>query len=132
RDYEEAFERYLGDYAQANIRKPAPAPEQAISWIHAAGGKAVWAHPLARSIQRTGGFDTLVRDLEAYGLDGIEEVHPSQNAHARRRIRRMARKLSLRLTGGSDFHGEASPGVRLGVGRGNDVIPSSVATELLA
>jgi predicted metal-dependent phosphoesterase TrpH len=131
RDMDEAFRRYLGDSGPAQIRKDVPTPGTAIAWIHAAGGKAVWAHPLARPIQRPGGFERLLRELKDAGLDGVEEVHPSQDPGARRRIRRLSRELGLKLTGGSDFHGEASPGVTLGAGRGHDLVPVSVVDELL-
>jgi predicted metal-dependent phosphoesterase TrpH len=132
RDTDEAFRRFLGDGGPAQIRKSVPAPAVAIAWIHAAGGKAVWAHPLARPIQRPGGFDLLLRELAAVGLDGVEEVHPGQDPGARRRIRRLARELGLHLTGGSDFHGDASTGIALGSGRGHDHIPASVVDALLA
>ena len=132
RDTEEAFRRYLGDAGPAQIKKNVPDPGTAIGWIHAAGGKAVWAHPLARTIQRPGGFELLLRELKAQGLDGVEEVHPGQDPGARRRIRKLARELGLKLTGGSDFHGDASPGVSLGVGRGHDDVPVSVVDALLA
>lgn len=132
RDTDEAFKRYLGDGGPAQIRKAVPDPKAAIGWIHAAGGKAVWAHPLARPIQRPGGFELLLRELKRDGLDGVEEVHPAQDPGARRKIRRLSRELGLRLTGGSDFHGEATPGVALGVGRGHDQVQVSVIDALLA
>jgi predicted metal-dependent phosphoesterase TrpH len=132
RDSDEAFRRYLGDAGPAQIRKSVPEPREAIAWLHAAGGKAVWAHPLARPIQRPGGFELLLRELKAAGLDGVEEIHPGQDAGARRRVRKLARELDLRLTGGSDFHGEASPGVSPGVGRGHDEVPLSVVDALFA
>ncbi|HEX6245737.1 MAG TPA: PHP domain-containing protein [Polyangiales bacterium] len=130
-DTDDAFRRYLGDGGPAQIQKRMPEPKQAIAWIHAAGGKAVWAHPLARNIQRPGGFDRLLRELKAAGLDGVEEVHPAQQSESRRRIRKLARELGLVLTGGSDFHGEATPGVSIGSGRGQDSVPASVVDSLL-
>lgn len=132
RDTDDAFRRYLGDAAPANVRKTVPSPAEAISWIHAAGGKAVWAHPLARPIQRQGGFDTLCRELAAAGLDGLEEIHPSQDLGVRRKIRQVARELGLRLSGGSDFHGEATPGVSIGTGRGRDRVEVARVEALLA
>jgi len=129
---DEAFKRFLGDKGPAQIMKSVPTPAEAIRLIHAAGGKAVWAHPLARPIQRPGGFELLLRELAGHGLDGVEEVHPSQEPGARKRIRRLARELSLHVTGGSDFHGDASPGVAIGVGRGHDAVPVSVLDALLA
>jgi predicted metal-dependent phosphoesterase TrpH len=132
RDTDEAFRRYLGDAAPANVRKLVPSPAEAISWIHAAGGKAVWAHPLARPIQRAGGFETLTRELLASGLDGLEEVHPAHDLSVRRRIRQLARELGLKLSGGSDFHGDATPGVSIGQGRGRDRVDVSVLESLLS
>jgi predicted metal-dependent phosphoesterase TrpH len=132
RSTDEAFRRYLGDGAPANVRKRAPTPGEAIEWIHAAGGRAVWAHPLARAIQRPGGLEWLARELRDQGLDGLEEVHPAHDPGARRRLRRVARELGLALTGGSDFHGEATPGVQVGRGRGADCVPVSVVEELFA
>jgi hypothetical protein len=132
RDTDEAFRRYLGDAGPANVRKPVPTPGEAISWIHAAGGKAVWAHPLAKQVQRQGGFDTLVRELMAQGLDGLEEVHPAHDVSVRRRIRTLARELGLKVSGGSDFHGEATRGVSIGSGRGRDRVDVAIADALLA
>ncbi len=132
RDGDEAFRRYLGDSAPANVRKTVPAPAEAIAWIHAAGGRAVWAHPLARPVQRPGGFEALLRELRAQGLDGVEEVHPGHDPGARRRIRRLARELELKLTGGSDFHGEATPGVSIGKGRAHDYVDAALVDALLA
>lgn len=131
-DTEDAFRRFLGDSGPANVRKPVPGPADAIAWIHGAGGKAVWAHPLARPIHRQGGFDTLSRELREAGLDGIEEIHPSQDAATRKRVRRVAAELSLKLTGGSDFHGVSSPGVALGRGRGGDSVALSSLEALLS
>jgi predicted metal-dependent phosphoesterase TrpH len=132
RDIDDAFRRYLGDSGPANVKKAVPSPREAIAWIHEAGGKAVWAHPLARNLQRTGGLDRLARELRAHGLDGLEEIHPAQDSNSRRRIRKIARELGMHLTGGSDFHGDATPGVTIGRGRGHDEVPVSVIENLLA
>lgn len=132
RDMDEAFRRYLGDGAPGQIRKIVPSPAEAIRLIHEAGGKASWAHPLARPIHRQGGFDALLRELKLAGLDGVEEVHPGQDASARKRVRKLSSELQLKLTGGSDFHGEATPGVFLGRGRGHDEVLVSAIDDLLS
>jgi predicted metal-dependent phosphoesterase TrpH len=128
---DEAFKRYLGDGGPGHVQKRVPVPAEAIAWIHAAGGKAVWAHPLARPLQRTGGFEQMLSELKAQGLDGVEEVHPAHTPEQRKRIRKIARQLELKLTGGSDFHGEATPGITIGSGRGHDSVPASVVDALL-
>lgn len=129
-DTEDAFRRFLGDSAPAQVRKAVPGPAEAIRWIHEASGKAVWAHPLAKPLQRQGGVATLAAELKHAGLDGIEEVHPGQNPSERRRLRQIASELGLVLTGGSDFHGGTTPAVRLGVGRGNDAVSADVLDAL--
>lgn len=131
RDTDEAFRRFLGDGCPAQIRKNVPTPREAIAWIHAAGGRAVWAHPLARPVRRPGGFAWLARELKDAGLDGLEEVHPAHFPEARRRIRRVARELGMSLTGGSDFHGLATPDVSIGSGRGHDRVEASLVDALL-
>jgi predicted metal-dependent phosphoesterase TrpH len=129
-DTEDAFRRFLGDSAPAQVRKAVPGPEEAIRWIHEASGKAVWAHPLAKPIQRQGGVATLAAELKRAGLDGIEEIHPGQSPTGRKRIRQIAAELGLALTGGSDFHGGTTPSVRLGVGRGGDDVNANVLDAL--
>ena len=131
KDEDDAFRRYLADGAPAWVPKPVPAPREAIAAIHAAGGKAVWAHPLGRAIQRPGGFDRLVHELAGARLDGLEVVHPGHSPEARKRIRRAARELDLLVTGGSDFHGRLTPGVSIGRGRGEDEVPASWGEALL-
>lgn len=114
RDVEDAFARYLGDGGPAQLPKPMPAPEVAIAAIHAAGGKAVWAHPLASAIRRSGGLVRIARELAEQGLDGLEEVHPAHDGGDRKQLRKLAGELGLECTGGSDFHGghgAAGPGV---------------------
>jgi predicted metal-dependent phosphoesterase TrpH len=132
RDLDQAFRRFLRKGAVAWVPHAAPQAGEAIESIHAAGGKAVWAHPLAGSIQSPGGFDRLVRELKTSGLDGLEVVHPAQHAGSRRRIRTAARELCLALTGGSDFHGALTPKIAIGSGCGRDEVPSSWVDALLA
>ena len=108
RNVDDAFRHFLSDGSRAFVRRPMPEPRDAIQWIHAAGGRAVWAHPAVRPVQCRGGIDNLARRLKGWGLDGLEEAHPAQHPGARRRIRRIARELDLLLTGGSDFHGASS------------------------
>ena len=44
----------------------------------------------------------------------------------------LAREFKLGVTGGSDFHGDVKPNVRLGTGAGNLNIPRSVLDKLRA
>jgi 3',5'-nucleoside bisphosphate phosphatase len=76
----------------------------AIAMIQAAGGVAVFAHPFARkrgSIVEA----SVIRDLAAQGLDGVEVDHPDHHADDRATLRALAADTGLLVTGSSDYHG---------------------------
>ena len=99
--------------------------EDAIEITHAAGGVAVLAHPGAYPLIRN--IDDAVRRLVAAGLDCIEVRSPyalnrghfgaddatvmSLVAH----FRALAEQHDLLITGGSDYHGTAKPGIAPGM-----------------
>ena len=48
------------------------------------------------------------------------------------RMRSLARKLNLKISGGSDFHGKNKPLIDLGTGKGNLRIPYEILENLRA
>ena len=48
--------------------------------------------------------DEMIEELAAAGLDGLEIYHPTQQRPVRKRYRRLAGRLGLICTGGSDAH----------------------------
>jgi predicted metal-dependent phosphoesterase TrpH len=102
---DEAFTAdWIGPGGRAHVRRYALDPADAISLLHAAGGVAVLAHPLAV----TRGWrvpDDLISELAAAGLDGVEVAHPDHDLAQRAKLRTLARGLDLIETGGSDDHG---------------------------
>jgi predicted metal-dependent phosphoesterase TrpH len=88
---------------------------EAISLVHAAGGRAFIAHPLSTPLGR----DELLRQLPALaaaGLDGLEAVYGPYAEEDRRWIEGVAARHLLVVSGGSDFHGpEQVPGPEPGV-----------------
>jgi predicted metal-dependent phosphoesterase TrpH len=116
-DTKEAFARYLGDEAAANVEKETISPAEAIALVHEAGGLCFLAHPglLRRSQHET--HESRVRALTALGLDGIEAYYSSYTPANEAFFLRLAEKLGLLVTGGSDFHGANKPDVPLGVVR---------------
>jgi predicted metal-dependent phosphoesterase TrpH len=85
---------------------------EAVRLVTAAGGVAVFAHPLATKRGRTVGDDVVVAMAEA-GLAGLEVDHVDHDDQARRHLRGLADDLGLLTTGSSDFHG-SNKTVRLG------------------
>lgn len=98
RSFQEAFARYLGNFAPYNEKKTELSPYQAIEIIHKAGGVAVLAHP---------GYlgKDLIEYLLSMDFDGVEYVHPIHNLNKSIAFRETARRKGIIPTGGSDFHG---------------------------
>lgn len=109
----DAFMRFLEEGRAGYVpgfRESCIPPAEAIRVIHAAGGLAVWAHPMhARA-----NLHTLTRTLKDAGLDGIEAYHPSASEGESELLVSLAAQHGLYATCGSDFHGANRPGVAIG------------------
>ncbi|MDR1787271.1 MAG: PHP domain-containing protein [Treponema sp.] len=105
RSIEQAFNRYLRKGRPLYVPKKGLPFDEAVPLIHGAGGLAVLAHPLSLYLS-WGRLPDFLADLKTRGLDGIEAWHPSAKAAACARLESIARGLGLRVTAGSDFHGE--------------------------
>jgi predicted metal-dependent phosphoesterase TrpH len=99
RDQREAFDRYIGNGRPALVAKEALYAADAIDLVHAAGGIAVFAHPGRDGTRAT------IEPLVAYGLDGLEILHPSQSGEDMARLGALADHFDLVSSGGSDWHG---------------------------
>ncbi|MFV0528343.1 MAG: PHP domain-containing protein [Lachnospiraceae bacterium] len=122
---DEAFKRYLGDKAPCFVPREKVTPQMGIDLIHTGGGKAVLAHPLLYGLSRNG-LKTHVGMLKEQGIDGIEVVYSKNQNDDTSRLRHLAEQFELPITGGSDFHGENSPGIEMGTGKGNLFVPYSL------
>ena len=113
----EAFERYVGDHTKYFVPREKVTPVQAVELILRAGGIPILAHPVIYGLGKTA-LDTLVSELKAAGLIGIEAVYSTYTPSDERDIKALALKHDLAVSGGSDFHGKAKPDIDLAVGRG--------------
>lgn len=130
---QDAFDRYLGPTGKACVPRRAPASVEAAARIRAAGGLAVLAHPGRWGANQAEVVPFLVRELIGPGLGGIEVYHSDHSSEDVRSLLGLAQSYGLAVTGGSDFHGEAKPGVALGTGlAGNLSIPREVLDRLRA
>ncbi|MDT0323487.1 PHP domain-containing protein [Streptomyces millisiae] len=103
---------WIGDGGRAHVGKHELDAFEAIRLIHAAGGVAVFAHPLAAKRGRVVSEDAIAR-LAAAGLDGVEVDHIDHDTDTRVRLHSLATDLGLLTTGSSDYHGDRKP-CRLG------------------
>ncbi|MEX0732729.1 MAG: PHP domain-containing protein [Aquisalimonadaceae bacterium] len=113
RTLQEAFDRYLQPGKPAWVKAEWPEMEAVVRLIHAVGGRAVLAHPLAYGM--TGAW--LRRTLTAFretGGDAVEVV--CGNTDRQRVDTALGQTLRAGLQGsvGSDFHGPANPWIELG------------------
>lgn len=123
---QEAFERYLFTRGPAYVPRAAVSAQEGIRILHDAGAVVAFAHPgLTKnsSLSGAGDFRKILKALCDAGLDAFEVDHPSHLPSTRRKLRKLAREFALLETGGSDFHGAASPGVWVGRGRDNLRVP---------
>lgn len=125
----EAFNRFLGDHAPCFVPRNKVTPFEAVEMIHQGKGKAVLAHPLLYHLTEEQ-LDELVQALVQSGLDGIEAIYSNNTGLDEVRMRQMAKKYGIFITGGSDFHGSNKPAIDLGKGRGNLKIPAYLLENL--
>ncbi|MFF2271067.1 PHP domain-containing protein [Agromyces sp. NPDC058136] len=90
----------------------APDPLTGVRLIREAGGVPVLAHPGTRGAERIVPPARLKQLVDA-GLFGLEIDHPENQASAKPRLRELAERFGLAVTGSSDYHGDGKPN-RLG------------------
>ncbi|MFP1626751.1 PHP domain-containing protein [Streptomyces sp. 5K101] len=95
---------WIADGGRAYVEKHELDPFTAIRLVKAAGGVTVFAHPLAVKRGRTVS-ESVIAELAAHGLDGIEVDHMDHDEATRTRLRGLAGELGLLTTGSSDYHG---------------------------
>jgi hypothetical protein len=99
-----AFATLLHNGSPYYVPKADTPVERAIAMVRAAGGVAVFAHPLARRRGRVVEPSVIV-DLAATGLGGVEVDHPDHTPADRELLRELAAAHGLVTTGSSDYHG---------------------------
>jgi 3',5'-nucleoside bisphosphate phosphatase len=114
----EAFDRYLGRQAPAYVERMKFSPAEACQLIRRSGGVPVLAHPVifdaTGSIKGPLPLDSMLPELIAAGLMGIEVYYPSYDARTTEGLMALARRHRLLITGGTDFHGLLSERMDLG------------------
>ena len=101
---EDAFNRFLSWGQPAYVARTGLDPIGAIRVIRAAGGLPVLAH-FAEAPSRV----EVVRELAEAGLAGLEVYYRSFDAATVFAVGEVAAALGLLATGGTDYHGDASP-----------------------
>lgn len=129
KDKEVAFRKYIGIGCKYYLPKPQITCEAAMNILTKYSKGAFLAHPLLYHLGYSQ-IEELLEYLKTLGLKGIEAYHSSNNAYESDRLRSIAIKHGLLISGGSDFHGIIKPNISLGCGRGNMKIPRRLLDEI--
>lgn len=126
---QEAFDKYLTPGGKAYFPKDELPLREAIDLLHEAGAVTSVAHPglLKRSPLD---LENALKEWRSWGLDGIEGIYPAYNAEQTAFFHRMSTKYGFLITGGSDFHGENKPHIKIGVGTGSLNVPDELLEPL--
>ena len=122
---EDAFSQYLGDHTKYFVPREKITPEMGVSLILQAGGIPILAHPVLYRMSDVR-LNELVARLQKAGLMGLEAIYATYSLADERQMRKLAAKYDLCISGGSDYHGAAKPGLEMGTGYGGLFVPEDV------
>ena len=115
KDESQAYKKWLGRGKPGHVSVEWASLEEALSWIHGAGGQAVLAHPLRYGMTRA----WLVKALTAFkqaGGDAMEVVSGRGNPDEFHVAVHLVQRFELAASVGSDFHAPSpwlQPGVEI-------------------
>jgi len=123
------FKQLLGKNCAAYVDRRRLKPAECLDVIRTAGGVPVIAHPGQMRLTRNK-LRRLVKKLKEQGLGGLEVWHPSHPPHQVKAFEQICKDFDLIATGGTDFHGDLTPDLSLGVGFGSLHVPDDVLGTL--
>lgn len=129
RTIQHAFDKYLKKGAVAYFERHRLTREKAVDMIHGAGGLVILAHPHTLGVNGIS-LDNLMAELKEVGFDGLELFYNSHSPSDEDKLMKIVDKNGFVISGGTDFHGENKPSIKLGVGYGNMAIPYEVLQEM--
>ena len=131
RNKREAFSRYLARGRIGYAERRRMSGEDTCELIRAAGGVPSIAHPFSLELDR-GELRDFCAQLKDHGLLGLEVYYPEHSPGMMRDYLKICDEVGLIPTGGSDFHGAATPDLRIGRGFGGLKVPDEVFERVMA
>ncbi len=124
----EAFDGILSDSGGFYISAEKLCSFDVISFLREIGALPILAHPLLTlSFEETREF---LKKAKSCGLMGLEAIYSLFSAEETEKLYSLASEFKLAVSGGSDFHGDNKPNIKLGVGKGNIKIPYTIYEHL--
>ncbi len=110
---QQAFDKYIKEGKKAYVKFDGLGLEETIQVIHASGGFAVLAHPTRYDLSATN-VRYLIELFAQSGGDAVELPPQIDPPATRQMVDRMIAEQGLKVSVGSDFHGENMPWIQLG------------------
>ena len=127
----DAFDRWLARGRPGYVDRVRLGPEEAIGLALRSGAVPVLAHPHTTGVSADE-YGRTFAELADMGLAGIESWYAEYPVELRRHLASLAAGLGLVATGGSDYHGAYKPGLSVGTGHGDLVVPDDVVAAIAA
>ena len=108
-----AFDKYIKEGKKAYVKFDGLGLEETIKVIHESQGFAVLAHPTRYDLSATN-VRYLIEIFAQYGGDAVELPPAIEPASTRQMVDRMIDEFGLKVSVGSDFHGDNMPWIKLG------------------
>ena len=113
KDMKSVFRRYLTGKKPGGVRVEWKNMDEVVSWIHAAGGKAVLAHPFRYRMTNTKIKNMFLNFKEVFG-DGVEVGTATSTDEEIRLSNQCAEERELSSSCGSDYHGWKNQRIQIG------------------
>lgn len=113
-DMKSVFDRYLAKGKPGYVPHQWATLEEALSWIHGAGGVAVIAHPARYRVSRAE-LRRFIAEFKARGGDAMEVACAAHSMELVHEFAALARHFGLMASSASDFHGPGESYAELGV-----------------
>ena len=110
---QQAFDKYIKEGKKAYVKFDGLSLEDTIRVIHDSQGFAVLAHPTRYDLSATN-IRYLIEIFAKYGGDAVELPPNIDPASTRQMVDRLIAEHGLKVSVGSDFHGENMPWIKLG------------------
>ncbi len=110
---QQAFDKYIKEGKKAYVKFDGLGLEETIQVIHESQGFAVLAHPTRYDLSATN-IRYLIEIFAQFGGDAIELPPAIEPASTRQMVDRMIEQFELKVSVGSDFHGDNMPWIKLG------------------
>ena len=124
----QAFSDWLSPKRGYYVPPLRPDVFETIAFIKSIGAVAVLAHPFLNLDEQQ--LRQFLPNAVKAGLDGMEVFYSAYSPETTALARQIAGEFGILESGGSDYHGDNKPHIRLGVGQGDLAIPYALAENM--